>query len=302
MSETNNNLPNLSTLQENNEKVLNDIKQLQQQEQDLFTSLQDKISSKTITPEQQEKITNKINELYQMRLNLYALLKDNFSFYENDVSSSANTLKEQKYAIDIIEKQLKIERVKLAKLEETKYNKLREIEFNSSYAAQYQAQTDILKTIAFWCIPLIIIILLSNQGLIPSGLANLLIALVILIGGAIIIRKIIDSLNRDNMNYNEYNWNFNPSNVDTDTTSSSRTIDPWDRKFNATCVGAMCCSDNQTFDDQQNKCIDNTQEAFVSNNLSKYAMNPNINNKEANVFVNDKIESFNMNTDNYVSI
>ena len=301
MSETNNNLPNLSTLQENNEKVLNDIKQLQQQEQDLFSSLQDKISSNSITSEQQQKITNKISELYQMRLNLYALLKDNFSFYENDASSSANTLKEQKYAIDIIEKQLEIERVKLAKLEETKYNKLREIEFNSSYAAQYQAQTDILKLIAFWCVPLIIIILLSNQGLIPSGLANLLIALVILIGGAIILRKIIDSLNRDNMNYNEYNWNFNPNNVDTDTTSKA--IDPWERqKLNATCIGAMCCSDNQTFDDEQNKCIDNTQEAFVSNNLSKYAMNPNIDSKQSNIYVNDKIESFNVKTDNYVSI
>ena len=43
------------------------------------------------------------------------------------------------------------------------------------------------------------------------------------------------------MNYNEYNWNFDPSNVDTDTTSKA--INPWDRDLNATCVGAMCCSD-----------------------------------------------------------
>jgi hypothetical protein len=173
MSEPIDNLPDLSSLQENNEKVLNDIKQLQEQEEDLSSSLQEKISAKTITETEQSQITNKINELYQMRLNLYELLKDNFSFYENNVSSSSNTLIEQKYAIDIIEKQLNIERVKLAKLQETKYNKLREIEFNSSYASQYQAQTDILKTIAYWCIPLIIIILLSNQGLIPSNLANL---------------------------------------------------------------------------------------------------------------------------------
>lgn len=294
-----------TNMDENNEQLLSDIKLLQDQEQQLYTKLQDKVSSNSITPEEQSQISNKINELYQMRLNLYSILKNTYSVYEQNIQNTSNTLKDQKYAIDIIEKQLGKERARLAKLEANKYNKLRLIEFNSSYAAQYQAQTKILKTIAFWCLPLIVIILLSNQGILPGGIANVLIALCLLIGGGMVIYMVIDSLNRDNMNYNEYDWNFNPDNVDT-STSDSDPIDPWERPNIGQCVGAMCCSDNQTYDPDLNKCVDNsnsTQEAFVNLNLSKYAMASNASgSNKNNIHVNNKIEGFTSNMSQYVSI
>ena len=294
-----------TNMDENNEQILSDIKILQDQEQQLYTKLQDKVSSNSITPEEQSQISNKINELYQMRLNLYSILKNTYSVYEENIQNTENTLKDQKFAIDIIEKQLGKERARLAKLEANKFNKLRLIEFNSSYAAQYQAQTKILKTIAFWCLPLIVIILLSKQGLIPNGIANVLIALCILIGGSMVIYMIIDSLNRDNMNYNEYDWNFNASNVDS-STSDSNPIDPWERPNIGQCVGAMCCSDNQTYDSDLNKCVDNTdssQEAFVNLNLSKYAMSSNASaSNKGNIHVNNKIEGFTSDMSQYVSI
>lgn len=298
MSETNNGFPNNSSMQEINSQTLSNIQQLQQEEQDLYTELQNKVSTNTITEDEKNRIIQKINEIYQIRMNLYATLKDTYNFYETNLSSSETTLKEQKYAIDIIEKQLKIERARLAKLQEAKYNKLRMVEYNSSYAAQYQAQTQILKMIALICIPLIIIILLSNQGIISSNIANVLIALTLLIGGSIVVMMFIDSLNRDNMNYNEYNWYFDPSKVDTSTTSTP--VDPWDRPALGTCVGQACCSDNQTFDATLNKCVDNdtTQEAFVSNNLSKYAMNPPI---SGNLSVSDNVKGFSQGQSPYVS-
>jgi hypothetical protein len=221
--------------------------------------------------------------------------------YESNASSSAITLKEQKYATDIIEKQLTIERGRLIKLQENKSNKLRMVEFNSSYAAQYQAQTNILKTIALWCLPLIVIIVIYNQGLISSNVSNVLIAVILLIAGSIIGLMILDSLNRDNMNYNEYNWFFNPNDADTSTTSSD-IRDPWAAPVVGTCVGQECCSDNQTFNADSNKCednvIDSTQEAFISNNLSKYAMNPPL---SGTISVNNKVEGFSHDTSNYVS-
>mgnify|MGYP001075082290 CR=1 FL=1 len=300
MSESN----DIANMQESNQQVLNDIKLLQEQEQELYTKLQNKVSSNTITDGEKTQITNKINELYQMRLNLYSVLQETYSSYENNIQNTSNTLKEQKYAVDIIEKQLGIERARLAKLEENKYNKLRMIEFNSSYAAQYQAQTSILKTIAFWCLPIIIAIALNKQGILPDVIANLVVAFSILIGGSIVIYKIIDSLNRDNMNYNEYNWYFNPKNVDTNT-SSSDPVDPWDRPKIGQCVGAMCCSDNQTYDADINKCVDNGiagQESFVNSNLTKYAMaSTAAANKKDNIFVNNKIEAFSSGMSNYVS-
>ena len=207
---------------------------------------------------------------------------------------------------------MKVERGRLAKLQEAKSNKLRMVEFNSSYAAQYQAQTRILKTIAVWCLPLIVIIVLSNQELISSGIANGLMSLTILIGGTIVVLMILDSLNRDNMNYNEYNWFFDADNVDTSSsdTDLSDTSNPWVAPVVGSCVGEDCCSDNQTFNADTNKCedngigsgidsgIDSTQEAFISNNLSKYAMNPPL---SGTTSVNNKVEGFSHDTSNYVS-
>ena len=302
MSGTNNTSSDFSSMQERNSQLLSDIQNLQKQEQNLYNELQNKASSNTLTDNEKNTITSKITDIYQIRMSLYQNLKDTFSLYESTASSSAVTLREQKYAIDIIEKQLAIERGRLAKLQEDKSNKLRMVEFNSSYASQYQAQTQILKTIAFWCLPLIVIIVVSNQGLISSNVANVLMAITMLIGGSIIVLMIIDSLNRDNMNYNEYSWFFNPNNVDTSTTSSD-TRDPWIAPVIAgTCVGQECCSDNQTFNTDNNKCEDNvistTQEAFISNNLSKYAMNPPL---SGSISVNNKIEGFSHDTSNYVS-
>jgi len=304
MSETNNTSSDLSSMQERNSQLLSDIQNLQKQEQNLYSELQNKSSSNTLTNDEKSRITSKINDIFQIRMNLYQSLKDTFSLYESNASSSAVTLKEQKYAIDIIEKQLKVERDRLVKLQEAKSNKLRMVEFNSSYASQYQAQTKILKTIAFWCLPLIVVIVISNQEIISSGVANTLISIILIIAGSIIGWMIIDTLNRDNMNYNEYNWFFNPNNVDT-STSTSDTTNPWIAPVApiiGTCVGQDCCSDNQTFNTDTNKCEDNvittTQEAFISNNLSKYAMNPPL---SGTISVNNKVEGFSHDTSNYVS-
>ena len=69
-------------LQERNQQVLNDISQLQIQEKNLYSSLDDV----TLSSEQKQQIINKINEISQMRMTLYSGLKDTFSFYQKNVS------------------------------------------------------------------------------------------------------------------------------------------------------------------------------------------------------------------------
>ena len=52
------------------------------------------------------KIVNKINEISQMRMNLYSNLQNSYSFYQQNVSSSRNTLEEQSAAVGIVEQEL----------------------------------------------------------------------------------------------------------------------------------------------------------------------------------------------------
>ena len=68
-------LQNFDSLQEKNQQVLNNISQLQIQEKELYTSL----DNVTLSTEQKQQIINKINEISQMRMNLYANLKETYS-------------------------------------------------------------------------------------------------------------------------------------------------------------------------------------------------------------------------------
>ena len=151
-----------------------------------------------------------------------------------------------------------------------------------------------MQIVVIICIPVLILTILASKEIIPSRLNVLLSGIIIIIGAFIIGAKVIDLSNRDNMNYDEYNWYFDKSEAPTSTSdsSSSSSSDPWATPT-VTCVGAECCYDNSTYDSVQNICVpttvynanqalststtetttettDTTSEAFISGVLSKY--------------------------------
>ena len=126
-----------SNLQERNQQALNSISQLQTQEKELYTSLDDP----GLTSEQKQQIINKINEISQMRLNIYSGMQDIYSYYQQNVSSSRNTLGQEVSAIDIIENELNQAKKKLNLIQDEKSNKLRLVEINTYYGKRYNAHT-----------------------------------------------------------------------------------------------------------------------------------------------------------------
>jgi hypothetical protein len=246
----------LLSMQERNEQTLSDIKNLQQIEEELYDSLDMNTSSTTMTPEQKNTIISKINEISQMRINLYANLKDMYSFFQKNVSSSNTTLAEQMMAIDIVENELNDSKRKLQLLEDDKNNKLRLVEINTYYGKKYNAHSGIMKTIVVMCIPILIVSILANNGILPNNITALIIAIIIIIGVIYIGSQIIDMSNRDNMNFDEYNWAFNTADAPSDGTSSNPT-DPWVIPT-ITCIGQQCCDQYATYDPSQNMCIENT--------------------------------------------
>jgi hypothetical protein len=80
------------------------------------------------------------------------------------------------------------------------------------------------------------------------------------------------------MNYQEYDWYFDPSTAPTSTSSSSK--DPWasNSRF-GNCVGDACCSDGLVYDSSLNQCVisgdetDTTTETFVNNIFTKSTNN-----------------------------
>jgi hypothetical protein len=275
MSNTNEQLPNV---QENTTQILNDIQSLQSIEQQLFNSLEENTG---LTMDQQKKLIEKINNISKMRINLYETLNGVNSFFQNSLANSKGALTGQTATIDIVEKELNTSKKRLKILEEEKNNKVRLVEINDYYGQKYAEHSDLMKIIVIMLVPILILAILFNKGLLPSKIYYILVSIIALIGAVFIWRSIFSIVLRDPMNYQEYNWYFDPSSAPTSTSSDSK--DPWasNSRF-GNCVGDACCSDGLVYDSNLNQCVistgeetetDTTTETFVNNIFTKSSNN-----------------------------
>ena len=191
-----------------------------------------------------------------MRINLYQTLSGINQFYENSLSSSVSTLKEQTLAIGIVESELNRAKKRLELLQSEKNNKIRLVEINSYYGDKYAEHSKLMKIIIYTLVPIMIISLLYNKNMLPDIVYKFLIIVISIIGGAYFWRRYASIITRDNMNYQEYNWNFDPNTVETGSTTTTSS-DPWASLENSfgTCVGQSCCSSGQVYDSSTNKCL-----------------------------------------------
>lgn len=270
------NSTNFDGLQDKNKQVLNNISQLQKQEKELYNSLDDV----SLSSEQKQQIINRINEISQMRINLYTGLTDIYSYYQQNVAESRNTLGQSMAAIDVLENELNQSKIRLNLLEEQKNNKLRLVEINTYYGKRYNAHSNVMKTIVVFCIPIIILSILHNKGILPPNIYTFLTVIIIAIALILIGLQLIDISNRDNMNWDEYNWYFNKNDAPSDTTEGTAS-DPWGT-ITATCIGSSCCYDGSTYDSQKNMCVPNNVDTNTNTNtttetfegLAKYGYTP----------------------------
>jgi hypothetical protein len=267
------NSTNFDNLQERNQQVLNNISKLQIQEKDLYQQLEDV----SLSAEQKQDIINKINEISQIRLNLYEGLKDMFLYYQENIAAAKTTLGQSAIAVDVLENELNQSKKRINLIEDRKNDKLRLVEINTYFGKRYNAHANLMKTIVIICIPIIILAVLTNNGILPSSIYRLLVVIILVIGSIFIGMQIIDMSNRDDMNWDEYNWYFNKSKapVDTTFTGKASSSDPWTTPT-VTCIGSACCYNGSTYDSTKNVCVpnaiyneDQTKETF--RNLEKYA-------------------------------
>jgi hypothetical protein len=240
----------------NQEQILNDIQSLQQMEQQLFHSLE---SNPNLTSEQQQKMVDKMNELSNMRINLYKTLSGVNHYFEHALSNSVGSLKQQAVAIGIVESELNKSKQRLQWLEEERNNKIRLVEINAYYGDQYEEHAQLMKIVIYTLLPVIFLGFLNTRGLLPSFVYKALLVVIALVGGYYFWVTLASIWSRDSINYQEYNWHFNPSKLPANLpapNNSGGSSDPW---FSAdglgTCVGDACCSDGLTYDTTLNQCV-----------------------------------------------
>ena len=286
-------------IQQNNEQILNDIQTLQSMEQQLFSNLE---TNTNLTYDEQMQIIQKMNQLSSMRVNLYKTVGSVNNYFQNALTSSQGTLKEQTAAISIIEEELNKSKRRLEMLQEEKNNKIRLVEINDYYGSKYAEHGSLMKIIIFTLVPVIILAVLNTKGILPNTIYYILLGIVSVIGAVFFWKTMASILTRDAMNYNEYNWYFDPDAAPSDGGSDDN---PWiTNKLPGTCVGEACCSDGQIWDSDLDQCTGTSTvtESFMTESMVNKVLTKGSNNKyKQDVTLNGNSSVKPMNSDSFIN-
>ena len=181
-------------------------------------------------------------------------------------------------SLQALNKKLEYEKSEQLRLEHIQYeniniNNLRLNEINTYYSQLYMAKFKIFRIIAIMCLPLILIGILKQRYLLTSNIASILAIIIIIIASFFIVPSILDIYNRDNMNYDEYNFPFNSSStsnpkIDTTGTSTGTTTGTSQDSV-PECVGQECCTNiGLSYNDVNKKCIIQASQPIMEGFLS----------------------------------
>lgn len=131
----------------------------------------------------------------------------------NNLRAASNNLVNQMVVTDILENEVSNAETDYMALKQDNTDKLRMIEINRYYTQRYRAQSDLMKLIIFFAVPLLLITILANKGILPKNIAYALGGVILLVGLIMVIRKIMDINSRDNMDFSEYKVDWHPSTV-----------------------------------------------------------------------------------------
>ena len=194
----------------NTDQTVQTIGQIDTQIQDIYNNLEALSVKSNPDINKQNQMLQKIQELESLKSALYTTLSNNYATAQSNVAISRNSLVNETAVGGIIESELKNVKQNLNAIKETRSGKLRMAEINNYYSDKYATQTTVMKTIVYFCVPILILGILMKKEIIPSNIALVLIAILIGLAIVIVFLQIWDIMNRDNMVFSEYRFPFNP--------------------------------------------------------------------------------------------
>jgi hypothetical protein len=245
-------MPAADNLKEAQASLLTNIQNLQKEQQKYIDAY-----GKAQTPEERTRIMNQMNENEALRTNL--LKSANWVNFVQTQQTDATRTYEQNLAmvIMIAEHELNTQREQMAALQTSYDGKKRMIELNTYYGKRFMAQAGVLKIFIYMCIPVLILAILANAGLFPSYIAGFIIVAIVVVSVVYIYAAVHDINRRDNQNFDEYTWEFDPSRVGTIVNPNYGATG---RGINGDIVGCFngnCCDTSTTWNGE--KCVQNAQ-------------------------------------------
>jgi hypothetical protein len=126
------------------------------------------------------------------------------------------------------------------------YNsKKKMVQINTYSEKQYASYLDILKYFTIYCVILLILGILKKRFILSPGFTNILLMVLVIVGGVHLYIKIADANARSNMNFDEYDWTFHPSKQSDPNKLDTNLHDTADN-VGASCVEDDCCDPPNT--------------------------------------------------------
>ena len=183
--------------------IINNINHIQSAEKGLITQLSNASDQTTKT-----KLSNQINEIVKTRITLYESLVLLYSSTEQNITESNYQIKKQIELINEMEEQLN--NLKGTNNHNEQTMRIRLIQINKYYIQKYQSYVNLFKMLIKFCSTIIILAIINKLGFMPDYAFHVFIVVACLYWGYYLIPVMFDLFRRDNMDFNQFSWNYIP--------------------------------------------------------------------------------------------
>jgi hypothetical protein len=236
--------------QDKNTELSSYIEQLSKVEQQLIEQISGAKDQK-----EQARLSNNLVLIQDTRTNLINALSSINAYYSQNLIGSSHTLEQQTNAVAIMDKEMEQAKKRLAYINEQKENKLRVVEINQYYSASYAEWTYLVKILIITILAFAIVINMTTYfpGL-PTELYSMLMFIISVVSLYYIFMSIVSIYSRDNMVYDEYNWNFNINSAPKMGTDASFK-NAFKLPSMMSCIGENCCQGGTLWNNDIGKCV-----------------------------------------------
>lgn len=246
--------PNASsdTLSESQTRLLKSVQQLQDEQKNTISAF-----ATASDPAEKKRILDKMKQNETLQTTLLSSLGRVALVQTQEVENRRNAKMELTTLVELAEQELEDVRARVNAAEDSRSAKKRMIELNSYYGKRFMAQAGVMKIFIYMCIPVLVLAVLANMGLMPQYIAGFIIIAVIVTGIVYMYYAVNDINRRDKVNFDEYTWEFDPSRVG-DIVNPHRTKN--DQSANASlarfgCVDDSCCAVPTKWDPTAKQCV-----------------------------------------------
>lgn len=200
-------------LEEMHQNTIQEIQNLQEMEKYMFQNLQ-KLAPGGENALEQEAVIGKINDLKNIRTNLLKQLSNDYSTTQDDLNNERNALADKLTQVKIVENELDRARSNVSMLENDANSKKRMVQLYEYQRKRYSAYTDVMKIVVYCTIAILAFALLMKYNPIPgipSEIYTMLITITVFVTIILLSYKFIDINSRNNLNFDQYDFAFDPS-------------------------------------------------------------------------------------------